>query len=80
MLLWAPGWLSPVKHPTSAQVMISWFVGLSSAISLCADNSQPGACFRFCLPLFLCPTPACALSLSLKNKYKKHKINAIIIM
>ena len=28
--LGAPGWLSRlVKHPTSAQVMISWFVGLS---------------------------------------------------
>ena len=25
----APGWLSRFKHPTSAQVMIPWFVGLS---------------------------------------------------
>ena len=44
-------------------------------IRLCADSSEPGACFRFCVPLPLCPSPARTLSLSLKNKYtlKKNK-------
>ena len=31
-----------------------------------ADSSVPGACFRSCVSLSLCPSPA--LSLSLKNK------------
>ena len=58
-----------VKHPTSAQVMISQFMG-SSLVRLCADSSEPGACFTSCVsfsesgppPLALC------LSLSLENK------------
>ena len=33
-----------------------------------ADGSEPGACFRFCLPLSLCPSLPCTLSFSLKNK------------
>ena len=28
---------------------------------LCADSSGPGACFRFCVSLSLCPFPFCAL-------------------
>ena len=51
-----------VKHPTSAQIMISQFVGSSPRVGLCADNSEPGACFRFCVSLSLCPSPACAVS------------------
>ena len=39
-------------------------------VGLCADSSEPRACFRFCVSL--CPSPAHAvcvcLSLSLKNK------------
>ena len=47
-------------------------------VGLCADISEPRACFRFSLPL--CHSPAWALSLSLslflkdKNKRKKNKI------
>ena len=39
----------------------------------CADSSEPGACFRVCVSLSLCPSPAHALSLSLSkvNKYFK---------
>ena len=38
---------------------------------LCADSSGPGPCFRFCVSLSLCPSPAHAISfsLSLKNKH-----------
>ena len=55
-----------VESPISAQVMISQFLGSSPAhIRLCADGSEPGACFEFCLPLSL-PLPQLhALSLSL---------------
>ena len=47
-----------VKRLTSAQVMIS--------AGLCADSSQPGTFFEFCVSLSLCP--ARGLSLTLKNK------------
>ena len=37
-------------------------------VGLCADGSEPGACFRFCLPLSL-PLPCSgSVSLSLSNK------------
>ena len=39
-------------------------------VGLCADSSEPGACFRFCVPLSLWPSPAHTLSLS-QNKTKK---------
>ena len=39
-------------------------------IGICADSSEPGPCFGFCVPLFLYPSPTCTLSLSLKiNKH-----------
>ena len=37
-------------------------------IGLCADSSEPGACFGFCVSLSLCPSPALSLSLSLSQK------------
>ena len=41
---------------------------------LCADSSEPGACFGFCVSLSLCPFPAHALSLSVsKIKFKTVK-------
>ena len=48
-------------------------------IWLCADSSEPGACFRFCVSLSLCPSPAHALSLSIskintKNKTRQRKL------
>ena len=67
-----------VKHPTSAQVMISQFVSLSPASGsvLTARSLEPGAwslLWILCLPLSLSQRvslPSCALSLSfsLKNK------------
>ena len=43
-------------------------------VGLCADNSEPGACFRFCVSLSLCPSPARILSLSLsQNKQTLNK-------
>ena len=41
-------------------------------IRLCADSSEPGACFEFCVSLSLCSSPTHALSFSFKNKFKKH--------
>ena len=47
-------------------------------VGLCADSSEPGACFRFCVSLSVCPSPlifslslclSLSLSLSLKNKH-----------
>ena len=35
-------------------------------VGLWADGSEPGACFRFCVSLSLCPSPIHALSLSQK--------------
>ena len=44
--------------------------GFEPRVGLCADGSEPGACFGFCVSLFLRPSPVRALSLSigLKNK------------
>ena len=46
-------WVAPsVESPISTQVMISQFLGSSPArIGLCADGSEPGTCFEFCLSL-----------------------------
>ena len=48
----APGWLSPVKRPTSAQVMIPWSVSSSptSGSVLTAKNLEPD--LFLCLPLY----------------------------
>ena len=42
--------------------------GFEPRVGLCADSSEPGACFGFwvSLSLSLCPFPVCALSL--RNK------------
>ena len=55
-----------VKHLTSAQVMISLGHEFKPHIGFCANSTEPGACFRFCVSLSLCPFPA--HSLYLKNK------------
>ena len=49
--------------------------GFKPCIRLCADSSEPGAWFRFCVSLSLCPSPTSSLflSLSLKNKHEKKK-------
>ena len=40
-------------------------------IGLCADGSEPGARFGFCVSLSLCPSPVHALSLSVPKINKK---------
>ena len=37
-------------------------------VRLCADSSEPGACFRFCVSLSLTLPRSCSVSLCLKNK------------
>ena len=39
-------------------------------VGLCADSSEPGAHFGFCVSLSLCPSPTHALSLSLSVSQK----------
>ena len=41
-------------------------LGFKPYIGLCANSSEPAACFGFCVSFSLCPSPACALSLSQK--------------
>ena len=43
-------------------------------IGLCADSLEPGACFRFCVSLSLCPSPIHALSVSVPKINKKKKL------
>ena len=31
--------------------------GFNPRVGHCADGSKPGACFRFCVSLSLCPSP-----------------------
>ena len=40
-------------------------------VGLCADGSEPGACFGFCVSLSLCPSPVHALSLSVSKINKR---------
>ena len=56
-----------VKHLTSSghDLMVHQF---EPCVGLCADSSEPGPCFGFCVSLSLCPSPARALTLSLKDK------------
>ena len=45
-------------------------------VGLCADSSEPGACFGFWGSLSLCPSPACTLSLSLSLSLKNKRTQA----
>ena len=63
-----PGWLSrlSVRLQPGHDLAVREF---EPRVRLWADGSEPGACFRFCVSLSLCPSPVHALSLScLKNK------------
>ena len=59
-----------VKRLTSAQVIISRFVGSSPASGSVLTSQSLELLRILCLALSLCPSPAHALSLCLKNKYK----------
>ena len=75
--MWGTWVAQSVKRATLAQVMIL-HLWVQAHVGLCADSSEPGGCFGFCVSLSLCPYPVCALSLSLKNnktKCSKNKQN-----
>ena len=48
--------------------------GFEPCVGLCADSSEPGACFGFCLPVSLSLPCSHSVSLSLKNKKMLRKI------
>ena len=41
-------------------------------IRLCADSSEPGTCFGFCVSLSIFPSSTHSLSLSVSQKMNKH--------
>ena len=62
-------WMAQLdKRPTSAQVMIFAVCEFKPHVGLCADSSEPGACFGFCVFLSLSlPLPhSCSVCLSQK--------------
>ena len=58
-----PGWRSrlSVRLQPGHDLAVREF---EPRVRLWADGSEPGACFRFCVSLSLCPSPVHALSLS----------------
>ena len=76
--LGAPGWRSrlSVRLQPGHDLAVREF---EPRVRLWADGSGPGACFRFCVSLSLCPSSIHALSLSVpkinKNVEKKLKKN-----
>ena len=62
----APGWLSRLggQLRLRSDLMVPDF---ETHVGLCADSSEPGACFRICDPPSLCPLPSsCSVSVSQK--------------
>ena len=66
-----------VERPTSAQDFSSGHDltvrEFEPRVRLCADSSEPGAYFGFCVSPSLCPSPAHALSLSVSKINKNIK-------
>ena len=54
-LFWGARGAQSVKRLTSAQVTISRVRELEPHVRLCADSSEPGACFGSSVSLSLCP-------------------------
>ena len=71
--LGAPGWLSQLSAWLGSGHDLT-VCGFEPRVGLCADSSEPGGCFGFCVSLSLCPFPVCALSFSKINKHQKIKI------
>ena len=67
--LGAPGWRSrlSVRLQPDHDLTVCEF---EPRVRLWADGSEPGACFRFCVSLSLCPSHVHALSLSVPPKNK----------
>ena len=68
--LGAPGWCSglSVRLQPGHDLAVREF---EPRFGLWADGSEPGACFRFCVSLSLCPSPVHALSLSVPKINKR---------
>ena len=49
--------------------------GFKPHIGLCADSSEPGACFGFCVSVSLCPSPIRVLSVCLSVSLSLSKVN-----
>ena len=66
----APGWRSwlSVRLQPGHDLVVREF---EPRVRLWADGSEPGACFRFCVSLSLCPSPVHALSLSVPKINKR---------
>ena len=69
-IIGAPGWRSrlSVRLQPGHNLTVHEF---EPRVGLCADGSEPGACFRFCVSLSLCPSPVHALSLSVPKINKR---------
>ena len=65
----APGWLSLLSIHLWLRSLFE-VCEFEPPIMLCADSSEPEACFGFCVSLFLCSLPIHTLSLCLSNKGK----------
>ena len=66
----APGWRSrlSIRLQPGHDLAVREF---EPRVGLWADGSEPGACFRFCVSLSLCPSPVHALSLSVPKINKR---------
>ena len=66
----APGWRSrlSVRLQPGHDLAVREF---EPRVRLWADGSEPGACFRFCVSLSLCPCPVHAVSLSVPKINKR---------
>ena len=62
----APGWLSWLSVRLWLRGHDLEVCEFEPLVKLCADSSEPGVCFVFCVSPSLCPSPALALSLSQK--------------
>ena len=66
----APGWRSRLsgRLQPGHDLAVREF---EPRVGLWADGSEPGACFRFCVSLSICPSPVHALSLSFPKINKR---------
>ena len=69
----APGWVSRLNFDfgSSHDLIVREF---EPQDVVCADNSEPGVCFRFCVSLSLHLSRSHSVSLTLSKKEKKIKI------
>ena len=69
-----PGWRSrlSVRLQPGHDLAVREF---EPRVRLWTDGSEPGACFRFCVSLSLCPSPVHVLSLSVPKINKRWKKN-----